>query len=171
MFMVLNRRSRFCSGFTLLEMMITVAVSTILFGSVMVLIVDSQRGYNQMFMRNNSDVLTSGYIARRTFDSIVRKADADSYTIDENGYWLEVHYYSSDAVAVPDKYAKFYESDGDLNVEFGSLDPQITTDVQTVCENVTECTFKSSGNSAQMFLTIDDGEQSVTVVSSAIMHN
>jgi len=169
--MILNKRSRFCSGFTLLEMMLTVAVSTILFASVMILMVDSQRGYNQMFARNNSDVLTSGYVARRTFDSIVRKADADSYTIDENGYWLEVNYFSSDAVAAPDRYAKFYESDGDLNVEFGSVDPKVTTDVETVCSNVTECTFKSNGNSAQMFLIIDDGEQSVTVVSSAIMHN
>ncbi|MHC4153815.1 MAG: hypothetical protein ACYST6_02650, partial [Planctomycetota bacterium] len=71
-----------------------------------------------------------------------------------------------------DRYALFYTSNaGDLNVEYGILEPRETLRVQTICSNVTSCTFMGQGRSAQMVLTLDDGSQTVTTVTSAVMHN
>jgi hypothetical protein len=70
-----------------------------------------------------------------------------------------------------DRYARFYAADGDLNFEYGQLDPRVTLDVETVCSNVSACTFKQAGQSIQMILTLDNGTQTNTVVSSAVAQN
>jgi len=70
------------------------------------------------------------------------------------------------------RYARFFsDENGQLNVEYGSLNPTVTQAIQTICENVTGCIFKATGRSAQMILTLDNGTQSATVVSSSFMHN
>jgi hypothetical protein len=62
-------------------------------------------------------------------------------------------------------------ADGDLNFEYGQLQPRATLGVETVCENVTLCTFKQAGQSIQMILTLDNGTQTNTIVTSAVTNN
>ena len=164
----INTTSR---GFTLVELMITTVVMIIVAVAIGVVIVDNQRGWSNMYGRINSDVTTDGYVARKKFDAVMRNASSEKILIDSEGNWIEAYYYASGASPVVDRYVRFYEADGDLNVEYGTLDPKVTLSVETVCGNVSNCTFRQVGRSAQMILTLDDGTQTNTIVTSAVTHN
>lgn len=158
-------------GFTLIELMVTTALSSTVLIGVGVVLVDSQRGWNAMYNRTYSDVVTDAHVARRMFDSVVRNASSQGILVDDNGSWVEVYYYGDPNSVIVDHYAHFYEANGQLNVEYGEVNPRQTLSIETICENVASCVFKSSGPSVQMILTLDDGSQSVTIVASAVMHN
>ena len=158
-------------GLGLTELMIAIAVAAIVILTVGVMLVDGQRGWNLMYERVWGDVETGGYIARKTFDSVIRKASRESFLLGDSGEWIEIYYYSDDDAAVVDRYARFYCSDGDFNLEYGSLNPIETLSVQTVCGNVSDCVFKRAGRSAQMILTLDDDSRTSTTTVSAVLHN
>jgi len=168
----MNRKGhRARKGFTLVELMITSVVVLIVGLAVGVVIVDGQTGWNTMYDRLNSNVVTDGYVARKKFDNVMRSASREKTLFAADGSWVEVYYYASPYSTVVDRYARFYVSDGDLNLEYGQLDPRTTINVETVCQNVSSCTFKQAGTSLQMTLKLDDGTQTNTVISSAITHN
>jgi len=166
-----KQRFNLKTGLTTIELMVAFAVGIMIFAGVTVLLVDSQRGWNRMYSRLYSDVVTDSFIVRKTFDSIVRKSASAYSSIDDEGSWLEVCYYADEFSVVPDLYARFYESDGDLNIEYGTLDPKQTTSVRTICSNVVNCVFKKVGTSAQMILTTEEDSQQITTITSAVMHN
>jgi prepilin-type N-terminal cleavage/methylation domain-containing protein len=168
---MMKKRPKNVRGFTLVELMITMVVMLIVGLAIGVVIVDGQTGWNTMYDRLNSDVVTDGYIARRKFDTVMRSASRERSLVADNGSWIEVYYYASPSSTVVDRYARFYASDGDLNLEYGQLEPRTTLGVETVCENVASCTFKQIGMSAQMTLKLDNGTQTNTVISSAVTHN
>jgi len=158
-------------GFTLVELMITTVIMLIVGLAIGVVIVDGQTGWNTMYDRLNSDVVTDGYVARKKFDNVMRSASRQQSLLAADGSWIEVYYYSSPVSTVLDRYARFYVADGDLNLEYGQIDPRSTLRVETVCENVTSCTFEQAGTSVQMILTLGNEAQTNTIISSAIAHN
>ncbi len=101
----------------------------------------------------------------------MRIASRDKFLLDAAGSWVEVYYYANDASTVVDRYARFYASGGKLNVEYGQLNPKATDTIETVCENVSSCTFEQLGRSIQMILKLDNGTQTNTVISSAVANN
>jgi prepilin-type N-terminal cleavage/methylation domain-containing protein len=168
----MNKKTRQVSGgFTLVELMITIAIASIVVSAIGIVIVDGQRCWQVLYNRVNSDVATDGYVARKKFDTVIRKASGEKILTDSNGNWIEVYYYASDSSTAVDSYARFYETDGTLSIEYGQLNPRKTLNVETICENVSDCTFKQIGTSAQMMLTLDDGTQKNTIVTSAVTHN
>lgn len=169
--MTIEKKRTAPRGFTLVELMITTLIMVIIVSAVGMVLFDSQRGWNFMYNRLYSDVVADSYAARKKFDVVMRKASQDGFLLDDAGSWIEVYYYASDSSPVVDRYARFYEADGDLNLEYGQLSPRSTFGVETVCANVSDCVFKQAGRSAQMILTLDDGTQTNTVVSSAVTHN
>jgi hypothetical protein len=136
-----------------------------------VVIVDGQRSWNVMYGRMNSDVAMDGYAARKKFDVVMRRASRSQSILAGDGSWIEVYSYATAASATVDRYWRFYVSEGDLNLEYGELEPRATLDVDTVCSNVSACTFRQVGQAAQMTLRLDNGTQANTIVSSAVMHN
>lgn len=166
-----RKRPRAPRGFTLVELVITAAIMSIVALAIGVVIVDGQSSWNVMYNRVNSDVVTDGYVARKKFDAVMRKASRERLVVDASGGSVEVYYYADDSSTVPDRYARFYTADGDLNLEYGQLNPRVTLGVETVCKNVSACTFKQVGRSAQMILTLNKGTQTNTVVSSAVTQN
>ena len=136
-----------------------------------VVIVDSQRGWTSMYILVYSDVVNDSYVARKTFDTVIRKASRERYYISDTADWIEVNYYSDEKVDEVDRYARFYVTGSQLNIEYGYLDPKVTTSVQTICDNVSACSFLVAGRSAQMILTLDNGSQTVNTVTSSVMHN
>lgn len=168
---MLKKRTTNPKGFTLIELMVATMIGGIVMFGVAIILADSQRGWNAMYNRTYSDVVTDGHIARRTFDRVIRKASGQSLLLDAAGDWLEVYYYADANSIVVDRYACFYESDGQLNIEYGRLNPRATLSIQTVCENVQGCVFMAQGTSVQMILRLDNGSETATVVSSAVMHN
>ena len=168
----MNRKGpRARKGFTLVELMITTAIMLVVGLAIGVVVVDGQTGWNRMYDRMNSDVVTEGYVARKKFDNVMRSASREKTLLAADGSWVEIYYYASPFSTVVDRYARFYVSDGDLNLECGQIDPRSTLDVETVCENVTACTFKQAGTSIQMILKLDDESQTNTIVTSAVTHN
>jgi hypothetical protein len=158
-------------GLTLTELIIAVTVSTVVAIVAGVVLVDGHRCWARMYSRTYSDVATDTYVARKTFDAVVRKASRQRHLLDEAGKWVEVYYHASDASTVPDCYARFFLSGDRLCLEDGRLNPRETSSVKTVCKNVSNCTFKAAGRSVQMILTLDDRTQTATVTASAVMHN
>jgi prepilin-type N-terminal cleavage/methylation domain-containing protein len=168
----MNKKTRKVSGgFTLVELMVTIAIASIVVSAIGIVIVDGQRCWQVLYSRVNSDVATDGYVARKKFDTTIRKASGEKMLTDSNGNWIEVYYYANDSSTTVDSYARFYENEGTLSIEYGQLNPRKTLNVETLCENVSDCTFKQIGKSAQMMLTLDDGTQKNTIVTSAVTHN
>jgi hypothetical protein len=151
--------------------MITTAIMLIVGLAIGVIVVDGQTGWNRMYDKMNSDVVTEGFVARKKFDNVMRSASREKTLLAADGSWVEIYYYASPFSTVVDRYARFYVSDGDLNLECGQIDPRSTLDVETVCENVTACTFKQAGTSIQMILKLDNESQANTVITSAVTHN
>jgi hypothetical protein len=168
---MLNKKHKARGGFTLTELMVATVIAILVLSGIGIVLVDNQRGWNRMYNSVYSDVMNGSYVARATFDSVVRKASGDSYLLSNAGDWLEVYYYADANSASLDRYALFSSSGGQFNVEHGVLEPRTTLSTETICENVTSCSFDGSGQSVQMVLTLDDGSQSVSVVSSCVMHN
>ncbi|MHC4477501.1 MAG: hypothetical protein ACYTEL_17780 [Planctomycetota bacterium] len=158
-------------GFTITELVISIVACVIVTLVVGVVLADGQRGWNKMFNRTYSEIVTDSYVARRTFDLVVRNASRERFELDAAGNWLEVYTYSSDTAPDPDHYARFYVSGDQLMLERGQIDPRSTLSVDPICSNVSNCTFCRIGRSAQMVLTLDDGTQSATVTCSAVLHN
>ncbi|MHC4322924.1 MAG: PulJ/GspJ family protein [Planctomycetota bacterium] len=158
-------------GFTLIELMVTTVIMIIVGLAIGVVIVDGQTGWNTMYERMNSDVVTDGYVARKKFDVVMRSASRGESLIAADGSWIEVYSYASPSSTKVDRYSRFYANDGDLNLEYGQIEPRVTLDVDTVCGNVSTCIFKQVGTSAQMTLALDNGTQTNTIVTSAVTHN
>ncbi len=166
-----GKRLRASQGFTLMEVVITSAIMSIVALAIGVVIVDTQSSWNTMYDRINSDVVTDGYVARKKFDAVMRQASREKLVIGDSGGSVEVYCYADGSSTVVDRYARFYTSDGDLNLEYGQLDPRVTLGVETICANVSACTFRQAGRSVEMVLALDDGKQTNTVVSSAMAQN
>ena len=168
---MINKRLTSSQGSTLIELLVALAIMIFVILTIGMALVDGQRGWNNMYDRIYSDVVTDGYAARRKFDAVLRRANGETFSLAGDGSWVEVNYYATDASTVVDRYVRFYVSDGDLNVEYGQLNPKETISVETACSNVSGCVFKQSGRSAQMILTLDDGTKTNTVITSATANN
>lgn len=166
-----NKRIANSKGFSLLELMMATALGCIVIVAIGVVLVDSQRGWNTMYTRTYSDVVTDAHVARRRFDSVVRNASSQGVLLDDYGNWVEVYYYSDPNSAIVDRYTRFISSNSQLTIEYGVVEPRQTLNSETLCENVSSCVFKLAGNSVQMVLTLDDGSQNATIVASAVTHN
>ena len=169
-----EKRTKSRKGFTLVELVTAIVIASIVVSAICILLADGQRGWRVMYNHIYSDVVNDGYVARRKFDAIMRKASWQKYTIDDvSNEWIEIYYYQDANSTVLDSYAKFeFDSDlGELNFEEGMLDPLQTVNIQTLCGNVSDCIFTVDGRSVQMILNLDNGSQSVIVTSSAVMHN
>ncbi len=167
----MKKRLTASRGFTLIELITAIAIMVFVILVIGMALFDGQRGWNDMYNRVYSDVVTDGYVARRKFDAVLRKASREQFLIDPAGSWVEVYYYASDSSTVVDRYARFYTSSGTLNVEYGQLDPKATDTIEVVCENVSSCTFDQLGRSIQMILKLDNGTQTNTVITSAVTNN
>jgi len=162
------------TGFTLIELTVSAVIAVIVMLGLAVVFVSSHRAYEVIYNKVNADVITDGYYARSLFDAVVRKSAGESTTVDENGQWAELRYYQDDDSTYLDRYARFYTTDKELKVEYGTVDgtgTKETKDTTTVCANVFDCVFRCYGNSVVMVLTLDDGNKSNTIVSSAYLHN
>lgn len=168
--MCLNKKYR---GITLVETMVAAAVSTIALLAMSGLMADTQKGFNKTYDRVNCDVANDALVIRKIFSKTIRPAVTDDSLsfVSFDGTEIEVQYYSDNEVSMPDRYAKFYLADGELILEHGVVDPAETLTAQAVCENVSDVKFNINGNAAQMFLTLDDGENSEIIKAAAVMHN
>jgi len=158
------------TGFTLVELMVTILISVIIVSAIGVMIADSSGWFSDSYRKINSQSAIESLVARKTFESIVRQSCGTGLSISPDGTSVEINYYSSPGYPL-DSYASFYTSGTDLILEKGTLGPKTTLSSETVCSNVSQCTFRSAGSAVQMILLLDDGENQRCSLTSAILHN
>jgi hypothetical protein len=180
---MLKKRKTNLKGFTVVELMMATVVSIVVILGIAVVLADSHRGWNAMYDRVYSDVVSDGYAARKAFDRVIRQASSMDPNSVDTGNWVEVYYYSDANSSNLDRYARFYceqgndandTGGGQLYIEYGLRAPGVANEAlttQTLCRNVQSCIFMKSGRSAQMLLVLDNGSQTMTVASSAVMQN
>ena len=151
--------------------MTAVAISVIVLLGISIALYDSQHGWNTTYNRVYSDVVTGGHVAQRAFDAIVRKSSNQWLLIDDDGLWVEVYYYADPNSVLIDRYARFYESNGNLCIEHGNRNPRQILSVDAICSNVTSCSFHQTGRSLQMILTLDNCRERLITTTSAVLHN
>lgn len=167
---VKNRR-----GFTLTELAVVMAITSIVMLSMGIVLVDSQRGWNQMFNRVNSGVVADAYVARKAFDAVVRKSSMNRERLVGDSE-VELYYYNDPVSSTRlDRYARFYTAGTKLLVDYGQLDsngnPGGQIQTITLADNVEAVNFYVNGAYVQMVLRLDNGSESLVVMTSAMRHN
>lgn len=163
-------------GFTLIEQVMAMVTGTIVVLGMGTLLVDGQNGWNRIYDRVYGDITTDAYVARKTFDTTVRRASGRYELLSDDREMVEVYYCGEASVsATIDSYARFYTKNGKLLVDYGILDGGWDSgqkyQTNTLAHNVDSVSFSVVGRAVEMKLTLNDGFQSLTVVSSAIRYN
>jgi Tfp pilus assembly protein PilW len=165
------------SGLTLVELSITMLISTIVVAGIGFAMVDSQRSLHQMYDRTQGDVINDAYIAKAVFDRICRKASIQRCmpAIGELGSYAEVYYYNDANSTSPDRYTQFRVSNGTLLADHGTYNMatknKTLISTETLATHVTAWQFAMQGSSVIMTLSLQKGNQSLTVTCSSIRHN
>lgn len=167
---VKNRR-----GFTLSELIVVIAIAPIVVLSIGIVLVDSQRGWNQMYNHVNNGVVSDGYVARKAFDAVVRKSSIKRERLGNDNDEVEVYYYNDPASFTElDRYARFYAAGTELLVDYGELNangnPKGQCQTVTLARNVEFASFSVAGSCVQMTLRLDNGREALTVMTSAFRH-
>jgi prepilin-type N-terminal cleavage/methylation domain-containing protein len=160
-------------GFTLIELMVTVALVTIVILGIGIAIVDNQRGWNKMYNRVYGEVATDSYVAKTVFDKLVRKSSRKRYILGTDN--VAVFYYNDLTSTRLDRYANFRRNERKLLVDYGQVDAAGTllgsSSTMTLARNVMSVEFYVDGACVKMLLRLDDGGEAVTVTASAVRHN
>ena len=162
------------SGFTLLELMITIIIASIVMLGLGTALVDGHRGYEQLRKRIHSEVVQDAYVSRIAFDAIARKATTQKYDLDEVGHrWVKLYYFSDPNVADIDRSAKFAfdVSKEELTVTYHDEKNNSPLGSQTLATTVQDAWFDMPSVCAQMQLELDNGKESLIVTCSSIRHN
>ena len=165
------------NGITLVELMVTILISTIVMAGIGVTMVDSQRAFRQMYERTEGDVVNDAYVARGVFERICRKASIRrcAPAIGALGSFAEVYYYNDVNSPSPDRYANFRVSNGTLLVDNGlyaqSTKSKTLTGTETLAKNVTASQFAVRGATVLMTLTLQKEGHAATVSCSAVRYN
>lgn len=172
-----SKSTRF-SGFTLIEVIIVIAVAGIITVGIGVLLANGQKCWGQLVTRVYGDSAIDGFAAQAAFDKVCRKASLRKYVLGESAESLELYYWDSSSTALtPENYAQFYQSGDQMFVDYGKTEtgtwqPDTSEPTTTVAlaGNVESLTFAVEGTSVQMFLTYTD-PNSMPVVYSSVRHN
>jgi len=165
------------SGFTLIEVIIVIALAALMTLGVGIFLADGQRGWNRLFSRVYGDEIVDGFAAHEVFDSICRKASTRKCIIGDDGETLEVYYWDSGSTAAtPENYAQFYLDGDELYVQHGQLQsgtwqPGGSSKLPIkLAGGIESVKFDSQGTSIQMFLTYTD-DDTMPIVCSTVRHN
>jgi prepilin-type N-terminal cleavage/methylation domain-containing protein len=160
-------------GVTLIELMVAIAMVSIVVLSVGIVLVDTQRGWNKMYERVHGAVATDSIVAKKVFDNVVRKSSKRRHMLEERS--LTVYYYNSLSSAELDRYTTFRRHGDRLIADFGPVDTDgsvlAPSSSLVIARNVVGVEFSMSGASARMVLRLDDEQYSAIVSASAVRHN
>lgn len=169
----LNRKNR---GLTLMELMVTIVIISIVVLAINVMFVDIHRGWLDSYAKVHGGAAADAAMVQTVFNRIVRKASWTKYEL--NGLEdLTVYYYKDwQASSELDRYARFYRSSGspdEMYVEHGELNNDVTSAQSTVklSSHVSDLKFKPTSGGIEMKLALNDGRETTTLVTTAILHN
>lgn len=160
------------TGFSLIEIILVIMLLGVVLLSMGVVLVGNSRAWDKVYAKANADVVTARHAAIRTFARIIRKAARDHIQVADDQTWVEAQYYGGSGSSSPDRYALFtVNGNGELQVEFGALNPRSVSEVRILCGHVSSCFFEKNGSAVHMTLAVENGENSDLIVTSAVAHN
>ena len=171
------------NGFTLVELMVTIFIAAIVLLALGVVLADSHKGWWSMWERENEGIVPNAYVARKTFDGLVRQATIRRQLVDGDPYKLigntsvTIYYYSAPLTAPAlDKYATFRLAGTTLVADYGNLqpgtwNPQGTPATVVLAEDVDAVEFTVQGTAIRMELTLDTPRQTMTICTCAYRYN
>ncbi|MHC5156810.1 MAG: PulJ/GspJ family protein [Planctomycetota bacterium] len=164
-------------GFTITELILAIAVSSILVLTIGVVMVDTQKGWMDSYAKVHGGATADAMMTKAAFDKVIRKASRSFYRFDALDD-ITVYYYNDWLASTDlDRYARFYRSTDDASemyIQHGTLESGVKKDVTTeilLASNVADLEFKATNGGIVMKLALDDGREETTVVSTAILHN
>ncbi|MFC1762844.1 PilW family protein [Planctomycetota bacterium] len=165
-----------CPGFTLVELMIGLAATSVMMLGVAGIIAHNQRSFSQIRSQAFGEVVNDAYSARHAFESVVTRASLRNCIVGTKGTFLELQYYSDNMVTTPDRYAQFYLVQGILVLETGDLASDGTPKTDTgqkraIARDVSRCTFVQDGMATRMHLLMDDGKYEKVMNACAMRRN
>jgi hypothetical protein len=165
------------TGFTITELILAIAVSSIMLFTVGVVMLDTQRGWLDTYAKVHGGASGDAMMAKTAFDRIVRKASRSLYEFDALDD-ITVFYYDNWLTSPSlDRYARFYRSadkPSEMYVQNGTVDSsgiKTMTGQVTLASNVTDLAFIPFDGGIEMKLALDDGRETTTVVTAGILHN
>ncbi|MHC4290877.1 MAG: PulJ/GspJ family protein [Planctomycetota bacterium] len=164
-------------GFTITELVLAIAVSSILVLTIGIVMVDTQRGWMDSYAKVHGGAAADAMMTKTAFDKVIRKASRSIYHF--NGLDdITVYYYDNWLTSTDlDRYARFYRSanePSEMYIQHGQLEAGIKKDILAevlLASNVVDLEFKPISGGIEMKLALDDGREATTVVSTAILHN
>ena len=174
---MIMRYIRKTNGFTLTELILAIAISSILILTIGVVMLDTQRGWLDTYAKIHGGAAGDAMMAKTAFDRIVRKSSRSIY--DMGGMDdITVYYYNNWLTSSSlDRYARFYRSidkPSEMYVQHGTVDSsgiKTMTGEVLLASTVTDLEFKPVDGGMAMKLALDDSRESTTVVTAAILHN
>jgi prepilin-type N-terminal cleavage/methylation domain-containing protein len=166
------------NGFTLIEVMIVIAIAGIITLGVGVLLANGQKSWGSLSERVYGDSAIDSFAVQKAFDAVCRKSSLRKYVLNGAANSLELYYWDTSSTAsTPENYARFYLNDEDMFVEYGTTQtgtwqPDTGASVTTIklARDVESLKFTVQGTSVQMFLNYID-EKMMPVVCSSVRHN
>ena len=164
-------------GFTITELVLAIAVSSILVLTIGIVMVDTQRGWMDSYAKVHGGAAADAMMTKTAFDKVVRKASRSIYQFTGLND-ITVYYYDNWLTSTDlDRYARFYRSanePSEMYIQHGQLEAGIKKDILAevlLASNVVDLEFKPISGGIEMKLALDDGREATTVVSTAILHN
>ena len=160
------------------ELVTVMAMVGIITLGVGVLLANSQKSWGTLFERVYGDSAIDSFAAHKAFDTVCRKASLRKYVLSESGDSLELYYWDNSSTAsTPENYARFYQSDDEVFVEYGqnqsgTWQPDTEADPTTIqiARDVASLKFAFEGTSVQMYLNYTETNM-MPMVCSSVRHN
>ncbi|OQY06978.1 MAG: hypothetical protein B6I25_02830 [Planctomycetales bacterium 4572_13] len=165
-------------GVSLIEVVVVMAMVGIMTLGAGVLLANGQKSWGTLFGRVYGDSAIDSFAAQKAFDTVCRKASLRKHILSEDADSLELYYWDdSSTAAIPENYARFYQSDEEVFVEYGKTQtdawqPDTETSPATIqiARGVDSVKFTLEGTSVQMYLNYTDADRTPMMCSS-VRHN
>ncbi|MHC4835055.1 MAG: hypothetical protein ACYTCN_03740 [Planctomycetota bacterium] len=171
------KRIKYYFGFTIIELIMAIAASSIIVLTIGVVMLDTQRGWMDSYAKIHGGAAADAMMTKTAFDKVIRKASRSGYHFDEDDD-ITVYYYDNWLASTElDRYARFYRSEdtpSELYIQHGKFDGDEKEGVLAevlLASNVVDLEFKPVSGGIEMQLALDDGRETTTVVSTALLHN
>ncbi len=168
------KRTRCYFGFTITELILAIAISSILVLTMGVVMVDTQRGWMDSYAKVHGGATTDAAVAKTAFDKVVRKASRSIYYLNAEDD-ITVHYYNNWLTSTdPDRSARFYrstENPSEMYIQHSDIETSEILAEILLATNVTDLEFKPISGGLEMKLALDDGREATTVITTALLHN
>ncbi len=168
------KRIRCYFGFTITELILAIAISSILILTMGVVMVDTQRGWMDSYAKVHGGAVTDAAVAKTAFDKVVRKASRSLYLFDADDD-ITVYYYDNWLTSTdPDRSARFYRSidnPSEMYIQHSDIETGEVLAEVLLATNVADLEFKPNSGGLEMKLALDDGREETTVITTALLHN